>query len=219
MVRDQVRDKLDFAFEDGGEQQVKNIARPVRVFRVHLGEVVTAAPRPPPLPEKPSLAVLPFQNMTGDPEQEYADGMVEEIITALSRIHWLFVIARTSSFTYKGQATDVKRVGRGLGGAAGRQPPEPDRASSDQDRGPADRVGGTEAAARHPLTDAAYPKPNRQFSTRDHAPVWRQKRRPGPSPVRFLLRNGAERPAFPARSGRMPRHLDWLAGRAGFEPP
>ena len=83
----------------------------------------------------------------------------------------------------------------------------------------ADRVGGTEAAARHPLTDAAYPKPNRQFPTRDHAPVWRRKRRPGPSPVRFLLRNAAERIAFPARSGRMPRHLDWLAeGPVWSEP-
>jgi TolB-like protein len=71
---------------------------------------------PPPLPDKPSLAVMPFQNMSGDPEQEYfADGMVEEIITALSRIRWLFVIARNSSFTYKGQAVDVKRVGSELG--------------------------------------------------------------------------------------------------------
>src|SRR5437763_11088365 len=69
-----------------------------------------------PLPDKPSIAVLPFQNISGDPEQEYfADGMVEEIITALSRIHWLFVIARNSSFTYKGQAVDVKQVGRELG--------------------------------------------------------------------------------------------------------
>jgi TolB-like protein/class 3 adenylate cyclase len=118
VVRDQVRDKLDFAFEDGGEQQVKNIVRPVRVFRVHLGEIATAASEPalPPLPEKPSIAVLPFANMSGDPEQEYfADGMVEEIITALSRIPWLFVIARNSTFTYKGHAVDVKRVGRELG--------------------------------------------------------------------------------------------------------
>jgi len=70
----------------------------------------------PPLPDKPSLAVMPFQNMSGDPEQEYfADGMVEEIITALSRIRWLFVIARNSSFTYKGQAVDVKQVGCELG--------------------------------------------------------------------------------------------------------
>jgi DNA-binding winged helix-turn-helix (wHTH) protein len=76
-------------------------------------EIAAAAPS---LPDKPSIAVLPFQNMSGDPEQEYfADGMVEEIITALSRIRWLFVIARNSSFTYKGQAVDVKRVGRELG--------------------------------------------------------------------------------------------------------
>src|SRR5262249_62410832 len=75
-----------------------------------------APPAALPLPDKPSIAVLPFANMSGDPEQEYfADGMVEEIITALSRIRWLFVIARISSFTYKGQATDVKQVGRELG--------------------------------------------------------------------------------------------------------
>jgi TolB-like protein/class 3 adenylate cyclase len=124
VVRDQVRDKLAFSFEDMGEQQVKNIARPVRVHRVLLGErpdpsePATAVPPKPPLalPDKPSIAVLPFQNMSGDPEQEYfADGMVEEIITALARIHWLFVIARNSSFTYKGQAVDVKQVGRELG--------------------------------------------------------------------------------------------------------
>ena len=117
-VRDQVRDRLPFAFEDLGEQQVKNIARPVRAYRV--GDLGTAAksPSPPalPLPDKPSIAVLPFANMSGDPEQEYfADGMVEEIITALSRIRWLFVIARNSSFAYKGQAVDVKQVGRELG--------------------------------------------------------------------------------------------------------
>jgi TolB-like protein/class 3 adenylate cyclase len=115
VVRDQVRDRLDFAFEDMGEQQVKNIARPVRVYRIPLAEMArTKAPLP--LPDKPSIAVLPFTNMSGDPEQEYfADGMVEEIITALSRIHWLFVIARNSSFTYKGQSVDVKQVGRELG--------------------------------------------------------------------------------------------------------
>ena len=115
VVRDQVHDKLDFAFEDMGEQQVKNIARPVRVYRIPLAEMArTKAPLP--LPDKPSIAVLPFTNMSGDPEQEYfADGMVEEIITALSRIHWLFVIARNSSFTYKGQSVDVKQVGRELG--------------------------------------------------------------------------------------------------------
>src|SRR5215831_11635375 len=121
VVRDQVRDKLGFAFDDRGEQQVKNIARPVRVFDVNLTEetmTLTSDPatRAPPLPDKPSIAVLPFQNLSGDPEQEYfADGMVEEIITALSRIRWLFVIARNSSFTYKGRAVDVKQVGHQLG--------------------------------------------------------------------------------------------------------
>jgi TolB-like protein/class 3 adenylate cyclase len=120
-VYDHVRDRLPFVFEDLGEQHVKNIARPVRVYRIRddAGTAKTpSAPAPPvlPLPDKPSIAVLPFANMSGDPEQEYfADGMVEEIITALSRIRWLFVIARNSSFTYKGQAVDVKQVGRELG--------------------------------------------------------------------------------------------------------
>ena len=119
-VHDHVRDRVPFVFEDLGEQQVKNIARRVRVYRVCDAGAVRSqsAPEPPalPLPDKPSIAVLPFVNMSGDPEQEYfVDGMVEEIITALSRIRWLFVIARNSSFTYKGQAIDAKRVGRELG--------------------------------------------------------------------------------------------------------
>jgi TolB-like protein len=120
-VYDQVRDRLPFVFEDLGEQQVKNIARPVRVYRVRdrgAAAKPSSAPAPPvlPLPDKPSIAVSPFANLSGDPEQEYfADGMVEEIITALSRIRWLFVIARNSSFTYKGQPIDVKQVGRELG--------------------------------------------------------------------------------------------------------
>jgi adenylate cyclase len=115
VVRDQVRDKLDFGFEDLGEQQVKNIARPVRVYRIPLAETArTKAPLP--LPDKPSLAVLPFQNMTGDAEQDYfVDGIVEEITTAISRLPWLFVIARNSSFSYKGRAVDVKQVARELG--------------------------------------------------------------------------------------------------------
>jgi adenylate cyclase len=117
-VYDHVRDRVPFVFEDLGEQQVKNITRPVRVYRVR--DAAVKAPEQPapvlPLPDKPSIAVLPFANMSGDPEQEYfADGMVEEIITALSRLRRLFVIARNSSFTYKGQAIDVKRVGRELG--------------------------------------------------------------------------------------------------------
>src|ERR1700724_1230463 len=115
VVRDQVRDKVDFGFEDLGEQQVKNIARPVRVYRIPLAETArTKAPLP--LPDKPSLAVLPFQNMTGDAEQDYfVDGIVEEITTSISRLPWLFVIARNSSFTYKGRAVDVKQVARELG--------------------------------------------------------------------------------------------------------
>jgi adenylate cyclase len=116
-VYDHVRDRLPFVFEDLGEQQVKNIARLVRVYRVR-DAAATKSPLPPrlPLPDKPSIAVLPFANLSGDPEQEYfADGTVEEIITALSRIRWLFVIARNSSFTYKGQAIDVKQVEWELG--------------------------------------------------------------------------------------------------------
>jgi TolB-like protein len=113
---DHVRGKVDAEFADLGEQGLKNIARPVRVFRVHFGGTAATARPALPLPDKPSIAVLPFQNMSGDPEQEYfADGIVEEIITALSRLRQLFVIARNSSFTYKGRAVDVKQVGRELG--------------------------------------------------------------------------------------------------------
>jgi TolB-like protein/class 3 adenylate cyclase len=133
-VQEDTAGRLDLAFEDLGEQSLKNITRSVRVYRVrpkgpHANPPPRAAERsvrsarvgaaePPTLalPDKPSIAVLPFQNMSGDREQEYfADGMVEEIITALSRIRWLFVIARNSSFSYKGQSPDVKRVGRELG--------------------------------------------------------------------------------------------------------
>ena len=115
VVRDQVRDKLAFSFEDMGEQQVKNIARPVHVYRVLIDKPASAKALLP-LPDKPSIAVLPFQNMTGDAEQDYfVDSVVEEIITAISRLPWLFVIARNSSFTYKGRAVDVKQVARELG--------------------------------------------------------------------------------------------------------
>jgi adenylate cyclase len=116
-VQEDASGRLDLSFQDIGEQSLKNITRPVRAYRV----VTVARPTMPQvssgptLPDKPSIAVLPFANLSGDPEQEYfADGMVEEIITALSRIRWLFVIARNSSFTYKGQAVDVKQVGREL---------------------------------------------------------------------------------------------------------
>jgi TolB-like protein/class 3 adenylate cyclase/tetratricopeptide (TPR) repeat protein len=124
---DQVRSKVSVEFTDLGEQTLKNIARPVRVYtaksRNHFVTVapvaMTSAPdakKPLPLPDKPSIAVLPFQNMSGDPEQEYfTDGMVEDIITALSQFKSLFVIARNSSFTYKGKPVDIKQVGRELG--------------------------------------------------------------------------------------------------------
>ena len=115
-VCDQIGTKLPIDFTDLGEQQVKNIAQPIRAFQIGGSTQPPAVNAALPLPDKPSIAVLPFANMSGDPEQEYfADGMVEEIITALSRIRWLFVIARNSTFTYKGQAIDVKRVGRELG--------------------------------------------------------------------------------------------------------
>jgi len=121
----QVRGKVEIACDDLGPQTLKNIAEPMRTWRVRLGGQGPAAsqtdlsanPAPAlPLPDKPSIAVLPFQNMSGDPEQEYfTDGMVEDIITALSRFKSLFVIARNSSFTYKGKAVEIKQVGRELG--------------------------------------------------------------------------------------------------------
>jgi adenylate cyclase len=118
-VRDQVRDRLDLVWEDLGEHELKNIARPVRVYRVRASVESKAAPargETLPLPDKPSIAILPFANMSGDPEQEhFADGIAEDIITGLSRLRWLFVIARNSSFTYKGRNVDVRQVGRELG--------------------------------------------------------------------------------------------------------
>ncbi|MGY3609126.1 MULTISPECIES: adenylate/guanylate cyclase domain-containing protein [unclassified Bradyrhizobium] len=118
-VYSEVEGKLDVGFEDRGEQQLKNISKPVRTFAVRAGAFCALSDRlsaVPPLPDKPSIAVLPFQNLSGDPEQEYfADGMVEEITTALSRFKWLFVIARNSSFTFKGRPIDIKEVGRRLG--------------------------------------------------------------------------------------------------------
>jgi adenylate cyclase len=126
VVRDQVRDKLDFSFEDLGEQQVKNIARPLRIHRIDLGSTCElpggdppdsgTIPPPRPAPRKPSIAVLPFANMSGDPEQEYfSEGVTEDIITNLSRNRAFFVISRSTSFTYKGPAVDVGKVARELG--------------------------------------------------------------------------------------------------------
>jgi len=116
-VYEQVNGKLELAFEDLGERILKNIAKPVRVYRAGIGaNSVGAAHSALALPDKPSIAVLPFDNLSGDPEQEYfAGGIVEDIITALSRMKWLFVIARNSSFTYKGRTVDIKQVGRELG--------------------------------------------------------------------------------------------------------
>ena len=122
-VHDQVRDKLSFGFEDMGEQMVKNIARPIGIDRVSLAESTaeaslkaTATVKPErAVSQRPSIAVLPFANMSGDPEQEYfADGISEDIITGLSKLRWFFVIARNSSFIYKGKSIDIKRVAREL---------------------------------------------------------------------------------------------------------
>ena len=121
VVHDQVQDKLGFEFDDMGEQAVKNIARPIGVHRVHLTEqlprsIAPAGTTQRAAAERPSIAVLPFANMSGDPEQEYfADGISEDIITGLSKLRWFFVIARNSSFAYKGKAVDVKRAARELG--------------------------------------------------------------------------------------------------------
>jgi adenylate cyclase len=118
IVHDQIHGRLEVSFEDIGEQSLKNIVRPVRVFQARLGGARATAEAARPalaLPDKPSIAVLPFQNMSGDPEQEFfADGVVEDIITLLSKSHGLFVIARNSTFTYKGRAVDIKRVGEEL---------------------------------------------------------------------------------------------------------
>jgi adenylate cyclase len=121
----QIRGKVEILCDDLGPQNLKNIAEPMRAWRVKLlgqGATTSASASPASqvaalaLPDKPSIAVLPFQNMSGDPEQEFfADGMVEDIITELSRVRGFFVIARNSTFTYKGHAVDIKQVGRELG--------------------------------------------------------------------------------------------------------
>jgi adenylate cyclase len=120
-VHEQVRDRMDLAFEDMGDCTVKNIDRPVRAWQWSLettppAQAAITPPTRPALPDKPSIAVLPFDNMSNDPDQDFfADGMAEDIITALSRMPWFFVIARNSSFTYKGRAVDMKQVSAELG--------------------------------------------------------------------------------------------------------
>lgn len=114
-VYDQIRDKLDLGFMDKGEVELKNIQRPVQVF-VMEGAKVNGQTSALPLPDKPSIAVLPFQNLSGDPEQQFfVDGIVDDIITELARFRSLFVISRNSSFSYKGSSRDVRHVGRELG--------------------------------------------------------------------------------------------------------
>jgi len=121
VVCDQVEGRLDLAFDDLGEQNLKNIDEPVRLWRwsSDSGERVnpmSAKAQAPMKRDKPSIAVLPFDNMSGDPEQDYfADGIAEDIITALSRFHWFFVISRNTSFTYRGKSIDAKRVAKELG--------------------------------------------------------------------------------------------------------
>jgi adenylate cyclase len=117
-VRDFVRDQSEIVLEDLGERPLKNIAKPVRVFRIGTPDRAVGAPQAgsPPVPHKPSIAVLPFANMSGDAEQEYfSDGMTEDLITDLSRVSGLFVIARNSSFAYKGRSVKVQEIGRDLG--------------------------------------------------------------------------------------------------------
>jgi adenylate cyclase len=118
-VRDEIDGKMNLAYEDMGDRQLKNIARPVRVYGVRLGAAPAQAAAAQAIPahsdDKPSIAVLPFTNMSGDPEQEYfSDGITEDIITDLSKIAGLTVIARNSSFTYKGRAVDIRAIGREL---------------------------------------------------------------------------------------------------------
>ncbi|HLZ66183.1 MAG TPA: adenylate/guanylate cyclase domain-containing protein [Aliidongia sp.] len=115
-VHRHVEGKIDVGFVDMGVHQLKNIARPVRVYRARLEQIAPQRSPGPALPDRPSIAVLPFENLSGDPEQEYfTDGIVEDVIIALSRMRWLFVIARNSSFTYKGRAVDAKQIGHELG--------------------------------------------------------------------------------------------------------
>jgi len=112
----QVRDKIDVGFDDAGERQLKNIERPVRVYRVQLGKTAQRAEKASASTKRPSIAVLPFKNMSGDPEQEYfADGMVDEIITGLSRIKWLSVVSRNSSYLFKNRPATMKDVAATLG--------------------------------------------------------------------------------------------------------
>ena len=222
----QVRARLDLAVSDLGETKLKNIAEPMRVYSLQVGmlrrsrrpQVQPAAPEQlsvvHALPDKPSIAVLPFTNMSGDPEQDYfADGMVEDIITGLSRIKWLFVIARNSSFAYKGKAVDVRQVGRELGvryvlEGSVRKAGEP-RAH----HRPADRRGDRAAHLGRALRPHARRRLRR--SGRDHDERGRRHRaEPAPGGDRA-------RQAQAARKSRRlrpcaARHPERLSGNAGW---
>jgi adenylate cyclase len=155
-VRDHLHARLDLSFDSLGSLSLKYNARPVEAFVLRpaaaLKSVEQTPGEPLPLPDKPSLVVLPFQNMSGDPEQEYfADGMVEEITTALSRIRALFVIARHSAFTYKGRAVDVRQIGRELGVRYVLRRQCPQGWITNAHRGPAHRGGNRSASLGRPI--------------------------------------------------------------------
>jgi adenylate cyclase len=183
-ARDHIGNKLPLAFDDLGEQQVKNIEQAIRVYRVQTEKPVLPAGTALILPDKPSIAVLPFQNMSGDPEQEYfADGMVEEITTAIARFPWLLVIARNSAFAYKGKTIDVKQVARELGVRYVLE-------GSVRKSGDRVRIAGQ-------LIDTANPCAHLGRPVRRRA--WRRLRIAGPSDDRRRLRYRAE--AAPSRDG------------------
>ena len=180
-VQEDASGKLDLAVEDLGEQALKNIARPVRVYRVRIGRgPFSSMPRPVlPLPDKPSIAVLPFTNMSGDAEQEYfADGVVEDIITALSRVKWLFVIARNSSFTYKGRTVDLKAGRTRAGRALRSRGQHPQGRQSGPNNGAAHRRG----KRRSRLGRALRPRPHGHFCApgRNHRERGRRHRAKAP---------------------------------------
>jgi TolB-like protein/class 3 adenylate cyclase len=115
-VYEEINGKIDLAYQDIGEQQLKNIARPVQAYRISLDNIMPTATGALALPDKPSIAVLPFTNLSGDIEQEYfADGIAEDIITALARVRQFFVIARNTTFIYKGRSVDVRGLAKDLG--------------------------------------------------------------------------------------------------------
>jgi hypothetical protein len=199
-VYEHVRDRLSFAFEDFGEQQVKNIARAVHVYRVRLETTIRtpASGLELALPDKPSVAVLPFTNMSADPEQEFlADGIAEDVITALSRYPSLFVIARNSSFTYKSRSVDVKTVASATSSKAACASPAIASASPRNWSRP--RPAGTSGpSATTAISPTSLPC---------------QTRSPGPLPSRLPGHRRCRAAARPAQAARKPRRLGRLSAR------